>query len=153
METKSRCCRRVGAGNVFAIAREEIDVAAVEEVVRSPECGAIVTFVGAVRGQSDDGLPVAGLEYEAHEPLAIEAFEHIAREARARWGELRVAVVHRAGVLDVGDVAVVVAVAAPHRSEAFSACAFAIDELKQRAPIWKKERYREGLADRWRENP
>ncbi len=138
---------------MFAIARNEIDVAAVEEAVRSAECGAVVTFAGGVRAQSDDGLPVAGLDYEAHESLAVETFEQIVREARERWGELRVAIVHRAGVLDVGDIAVVVAVAARHRAEAFSACAFAVDELKRRAPIWKKERYRDGTAERWRENP
>ncbi len=138
---------------MFAIARGAIDVVAVEDAVRAPECGAVVTFVGAVRAQSDDGLPVVGLDYESHEPLAVQTFEEIAREARERWGDLRVAVVHRAGVLDVGDVAVVVAVAAPHRAEAFSACAFAIDEVKRRAPIWKKERYRDGPAERWRENP
>lgn len=138
---------------MFAVASDAIDVASVAGAVRSRECGAVVTFAGAVRARSDGDLPVEGLAYEAHADLAVETFEAIAREARARWGEVRIAIVHRTGDLAVGDVAVVVAVAAAHRAEAFAACAFTIDELKHRAPIWKKERYRDGSPERWRENP
>lgn len=136
---------------MLAIAREPIDVAAVEAAVGAPEFGAVVTFVGRVRQRADDGQSVDGLTYEAHEPLAVETFERIVREQREQHGALEIAIVHREGVLDVGEVAVVVSVAAPHRREAFAACAAAIEALKQQAPIWKKERYADGSA-RWREN-
>lgn len=136
---------------MLAIARAPIDVAAVEESVAFAECGAVVTFVGRVRERADDGRAVDGLTYEAHERMALETFESIAREQREQHGELRIAIVHREGSLNVGEIAVVVAVAAPHRREAFAACAAAIEALKRRAPIWKKERYRDG-SDRWREN-
>jgi molybdopterin synthase catalytic subunit len=136
---------------MFRIVREPIDVASVEGSVRGDGYGGVVVFAGVVRATSDDGKPVLGLEYEAHETMAIEELERIAAELAQRHGDLRIAMVHREGPLNVGEVAVVVAVAAPHRAAAFAACAEAIDALKRRAPIWKKERYCDG-SDRWREN-
>ncbi|HEY2554784.1 MAG TPA: molybdenum cofactor biosynthesis protein MoaE [Candidatus Cybelea sp.] len=113
--------------------------------------GGIVTFLGVVRNRSDDGRAVAGLTYEAYEAPALREFETIANEARERFGEVRLAIVHAVGELDVGAVAVAVAAAAEHRSAAFDACRYAIDELKRRAPIWKKERYTGGDS-RWKSN-
>ncbi len=136
---------------MFAIVREPIDVAAVARDVRTDTCGAVVTFAGVVRERSDDDRCVTGLSYEAHENMAAEEFERIASEARERFGSCEISVVHRIGDLAVGDVSVAVAAAAPHRSAAFDACEYAIDELKRRAPIWKKEHYTRGESE-WRTN-
>ena len=136
---------------VFRITGEPIDVAALAACVRSPECGGIVSFVGAVRERADDGRPVTGLAYEAHEAMAIGEFESIASEAREKFGDVRVAIAHRTGELGLGEIAVAVVAAAVHRSAAFDACEYAIDELKRRAPIWKKEKYADG-DEQWKEN-
>ncbi|HET9392707.1 MAG TPA: molybdenum cofactor biosynthesis protein MoaE [Candidatus Rubrimentiphilum sp.] len=136
---------------MFAIVREPIDVAAIAQSVRSDACGAVISFAGVVRERSDDNRDVTGLSYEAHEAMAREEFERIAAEARERFGPCEIAIVHRTGDLKVGDVSVAVAVAAPHRAAAFDACEYAIDELKRRAPIWKKEHYVSG-ASTWRTN-
>ena len=100
--------------------------------------GGIVTFVGAVRGESR-GQPIRHLEYEAYPGMAERAMQEICDEAAAKWPGVRVAMAHRTGRLEVGELAVVVSAAAPHRAEAFEACRFAIDALKERVPIWKKE--------------
>ncbi len=137
---------------MFAVTREPIDVAALEEMVRAVTYGAIVTFIGKVREHADDGRKVVALEYEAHEDMALAEFERIAESVRLLYGDMRIAITHRIGTLYVGDVAIAVAVAAPHRRQAFTACSVAIDELKSKAPIWKKERYADGTAQ-WRSNP
>jgi molybdopterin synthase catalytic subunit len=136
---------------MFAIASDSIDVEAVAASVRAPGNGGIVTFVGIVRDRADDGRAVDGLSYEAHAAMAVASFERIAQELQSRYESLRVSIVHREGTLRVGEIAVVVAVAAPHRRDAFAACAEAVDALKRDAPIWKKERYAGGSAQ-WREN-
>lgn len=136
---------------MFAVVREPIDVAAIARGVRSDACGAVVSFAGVVRERSDDDRDVTGLSYEAHETMARDEFERIAGEARERFGPCEIAVVHRIGDLKVGDVSVAVAVAAPHRGAAFDACEYTIDELKRRAPIWKKEHYVAGEST-WRTN-
>jgi molybdopterin synthase catalytic subunit len=112
--------------------------------------GGVVTFLGIVRGDADDGRAVSALCYEAHEAMALEEFAAIAGEARERFGDVRIAIVHRVGDVRIGEIAVAVLAAAAHRAEAFDACEYAIDELKRRAPIWKKERYADG-GDAWRE--
>lgn len=109
-----------------------------------------MTFLGVVRPEAHDGRTVRGLWYEAHEAMATAEFEAIGREAARRFDDARVAIVHRIGDVAVGEVSVVVLAAAPHRDAAFAACRYAIDELKRRAPIWKKERYASGGAE-WRE--
>ncbi len=119
--------------------------------VRSDATGGLVTFVGYVRERSDDDRPVHGLSYEAHRELALEAMRAIGAEASSRFGPARVAIVHRVGDLGLGEAAVAIAVASAHRAAAFDACEYAIDELKRRVPIWKKERYVDGDAS-WREN-
>jgi molybdopterin synthase catalytic subunit len=136
---------------VFRIVREAIEPAALESAVRSGDGGA-VTFVGIVRSRADDGRPVTGLSYEAFEPMAIREFRIIAAEARERFGDVAIAIVHRIGELRVGEIAVAVMASAVHRGEAFDACRYAIDEVKRRAPIWKEERYTDGTAS-WRANP
>lgn len=136
---------------MFAIVREIIDSAKLEAAVSSERCGAVVCFLGIVRQRADDGRLVTGLSYEASESAAIAEFRAIAEEARERFGECDLAIVHRIGNVPVGEVAVAVAAATPHRARAFDACEYAIDQLKQRAPIWKKEAYADGTAE-WKEN-
>ncbi len=135
---------------MFAIVRATIDPRAFEDATR-PGDGGSVTFLGIVRGNDEDGRIVNGLSYEAFEPLAMDEFEKIAGEARERFGDVAFTIVHRIGEIGVGEVAVAVVASAAHRGAAFDACRYAIDELKRRAPIWKKERYADGSA-RWREN-
>ncbi|HEY9084893.1 MAG TPA: molybdenum cofactor biosynthesis protein MoaE [Candidatus Tyrphobacter sp.] len=137
---------------MFGICRTPIDVAAVEAGMREDGIGGMVTFTGVVRERADDDRVVDGLTYESYEPMALEEFAHIAEEARGRWPGTHIAIFHRVGELRVGEIAVAVVAAAPHRAEAFAACAYAVDQLKTRAPIWKKERYADGTPGRWRSN-
>ena len=119
--------------------------------VRSPDCGGEVTFTGVVRNRSR-GERIRHLEYEAYEPLALREMQAIADEALRRWPEVRLALVHRIGHLEIGEAAVMVAAAAPHRAQAFEASRFAIDTLKATVPIWKKEFTEDGAY--WvEENP
>ncbi len=132
---------------MLRIQREPIDARALEASVRTDACGGIVSFLGVVRECANDGRDVHGLEYEAHEEMALAEFEKIAGEVRERFPDARLGIVHRVGALSIGEIAVAVCAAAPHRGEAFDACEYAIDELKARAPIWKKERYTDGSGE------
>jgi molybdopterin synthase catalytic subunit len=129
----------------LAIVRGRLDVGAVVGQVADADGrhGAVVTFVGTVRGH-DAGRRVTGLEYEAYEPLAIRAFERIAGEVTAQWPSVRLAIHHRIGSLQVGEASVVLAAASAHRAEAFAGCRYAIERIKQIAPIWKRERFEGG---------
>ncbi len=122
----------------FLLTPEPLDERAVTALVVGPDAGGIVTFVGRVRDHAR-GRTVTGLEYEAYPEMAHSVFAQIAQEATSRFAIQRVAIHHRSGRLAVGEPAVVIAVAATHRSAAFGACEFVIDQLKARAPIWKKE--------------
>lgn len=128
------------------VTAEPIDPAAVAAAVSAPECGAVVTFTGWVRDHHH-GRVVDHLEYEAYEAMAVEVIEGIVRAARERWPLGAVAVAHRTGRLEVGEAAVVVAVAAAHRAEAFEACRYVIDRVKAEAPIWKREVWADGTAE------
>ncbi len=130
---------------MFAIVREPIDPRRLERVVRAGD-GGIATFFGVVRATADDGRPVTGLYYEAFDAMAVREFESIADEARDRFGDVKLAIVHRVGELSVGEISVAVLAAAAHRAAAFDACRYAIDQLKSRAAIWKQERYAGGDA-------
>jgi molybdopterin synthase catalytic subunit len=126
-----------GAGRCW-LSERPLDAGEVSARVEGPGMGGIVVFVGAVR-DSARGREIRHLEYEAYPGMAEREMERIADEAAERWQGVRVAIAHRTGRLEIGDLAVVVAAAAPHRAEAFAACRYAIDTLKQRVPIWKKE--------------
>jgi len=117
---------------------EPLSVDALLRAVQGPEMGGIVTFVGSVRDHAR-GQDIDHLEYEAYEPMARRELIGILELAVRNWPDVRVAVSHRLGRLEIGDAAVVVVAASPHRAEAFEACRFTIDTLKQRVPIWKKE--------------
>ena len=119
--------------------------------VASPACGAVVAFLGVVRETSDDDRRVSGLEYDAYPAMALSEMRAIGAEAVERFGAVRLAIVHRVGRLAIGEASVAIAAAAPHRADAFDACEFAIDELKKRVPIWKREHYTDG-GGRWLEN-
>jgi molybdopterin synthase catalytic subunit len=129
------------------LTRAPIDTAAMGQA--TPRDGAVCLFVGVVRNEND-GRAVSHLEYEAYEEMALPVMEEIERETRARWPVTQVALVHRLGRLEIGEPSVAVAVTSPHRKEAFEACRHAIDALKSRAPIWKKEFYADG--SRWVES-
>lgn len=104
----------------------------------APSIGAVATFVGLVRDHNQ-GRRVLYLVYEAYEPLAERALAQILDEARARWPEVALAIHHRVGRLEIGEASVAIAAASPHRASAFAACRYAIERVKQIAPIWKHE--------------
>lgn len=105
--------------------------------------GAIVSFLGTVRSENA-GRRVLRLEYEAYEPLALCVFQRIAGEVRESWPSVDMALHHRIGSLVVGDVSVVIVTASPHRAQAFAACSYVIERVKQIAPIWKHEYFEDG---------
>ena len=105
--------------------------------------GAVVTFLGLVRNHNA-GRSVRYLEYEAYVPLAVRTFDRIAAEARERWPTARLAVHHRIGRLEIGDASVAIVAVSPHRAEAYAACRYAIERVKQIAPIWKREFFEGG---------
>ncbi len=131
----------------IGLSPEPLDAGALVRAVRSDAHGGVVTFLGTTRETSpDDPRPVVALEYEAYDAMAVAEMETIARETRERYGPLEIAMVHRTGRVDLGEPSVAVVVAAPHRGAAFDACRYAIDALKSRVPVWKREIYRDGGA-------
>jgi len=120
-----------------------LDTQACFDFVASNEAGGIVTFVGTVRNHTK-GKQVMQLAFEAYSPMAIKEMHKIAEEAIQRWPVLRIAIHHRAGMLEIGEIPVVIAVACAHRKAAFEACQYAIDTLKETVPIWKKEYFEDG---------
>lgn len=129
----------------FALTTEELPIAKIYEWAVRPDCGAVVLFSGTVRDHADGRTDVTSLEYEAYEDAVIPSFEKIASETRRRFPETRrIAILHRTGTLELGESSVVVAVSSAHRPVAFDAARFAIDALKESAPIWKKENWSGG---------
>ena len=113
------------------------------DFVASHSAGATDVFIGTVRDQTQ-GKRVLRLDFEAYEPMAIQEMQKIADQAAARWPVEKMAFHHRVGTLELGDIAVIIAVSTPHRQASFEACQFAIDTLKQTVPIWKKEIFEDG---------
>ncbi len=132
-----------GVGVMIQITYEALCPDAITAGVRGDGNGAVVTFLGSTRDSTGDRR-VLHLEYEAYRPMADNQLRRIAAEIRERWGITDAAIAHRLGRLEIGDVSLVVAVASPHRKEAFEACAYAIDRIKQIVPIWKKEFFEGG---------
>ena len=134
---------------LFTVTQDPIDLVRLVASVThelddsSRSVGAAASFLGVVRGHNL-GKRVVHLEYEAYAPLAVKVFSRIAEEARVRWPEVRVAVQHRVGTLQVGDPSVAIVAVSPHRAEAFAACRYAIERVKQIAPIWKHEFFEGG---------
>ncbi len=126
------------------VTTEPLSERAVAQAVEHPGAGALALFSGVVRDQTG-GRRVKFLEYEAHGPMALTKMREIAVAIRGRWPIVtRIAVVHRIGRLEIGESSVMIAVSSPHRAEAFEACRFAIDTLKETVPIWKKEHFEDG---------
>jgi len=123
---------------MISVQREDIDVDAVLESVKTAGSGCVVGFLGTVRDTSE-GRSVERMSVEVYEEMAVKQLSIIRDEALERFGVHGVAVVHRYGELEVGDSIVYIAVSAGHRDEAFTACRYVIDELKERVPLWKKE--------------
>ncbi|WP_194814884.1 molybdenum cofactor biosynthesis protein MoaE [Nocardia sp. XZ_19_385] len=132
------------AVRVARISDQLLDPAEVEQAVTGPAHGAVVVFTGKVRDH-DGGQTVSALEYSAH-PDAERFLHKCCAEVAAASG-LPVAAVHRVGPLGIGDLAIVVAVAAPHRAEAFSVCAELVDRIKHEVPIWKRQLFADGLSE------
>ena len=128
---------------MIQITHEPLVPEAVTAQVRSEANGAVVTFLGTTRQATGD-REVLHLEYEAYRPMADNKLAEIAQELRERWSIEDVAIAHRLGRLEVGDISLVVAVASPHRREAFAASQHAVDRIKQTVPIWKKEFFEGG---------
>jgi molybdopterin synthase catalytic subunit len=140
----------VGIVRLLDVRDEPLSVDEVLTAVNDPAAGGTCVFVGTVR-DVDGGKPVTELDYTAH-PTVSDVFGEIADQVASSHAVLAVAAVHRVGDLKVGDIAVVVAAAAPHRGEAFEACRRLIDELKSRAPIWKHQLFDDG-GEEWVGSP
>jgi molybdopterin synthase catalytic subunit len=128
------------------ITQDPIDLRELTDFVADPGAGAITTFVGTTRN-TNDGRRVIRLEYECYPGMAEKEMQKIAAEALVRWPIQKIAMIHRLGRLAVGEVSVAVAVSCPHRGEAFDACRFAVDTLKELVPIWKKENAPDGTGE------
>ena len=133
---------------MIALTDQTIDTEAVRRAVDDPGFGAVLVFEGVGRNHFE-GRPVLALEYEAYAEMAVPEMERIAAEAAERWSA-KVAMVHRTGRVAIGEPSVVIAVGTPHRAACYEASRFAIDALKERVPVWKKEVYADGSA--WKAN-
>lgn len=131
-------------GDVYRVVDDPLSPDAIAAIVDEPGAGGIVIFSGVVRNETG-GRPVKFLEYEAYAPMAETKMREIGATVRARWaGVKRVGILHRIGRLEIGEASVLIAVSAAHRQEAFEACQYAIDTLKQTVPVWKKEHFEDG---------
>lgn len=134
---------RIGATGVQD---SPLDTSSIADTVRSDASGALVTFEGIVRNH-DDGRSVTGIEYIAH-PSASDVVDEVAEDVAARHPECRVAVVHRVGKLDIGELALVAAVSSPHREASFAAVQDVVDTVKDKLPVWKRQVFTDG-SDEW----
>ena len=130
---------------MYRVTTEAIDPRSIQRAVQRDEHGAVVTFLGVVRHHSE-GRRVRYLEYEAYPQMAEKKLREIGEEIKARWGIEHVAMVHRIGHLDIGEIVLVIAIASAHRREAFEAAQYAVDRIKEVVPIWKKEVWEGGEA-------
>jgi molybdopterin synthase catalytic subunit len=131
---------------IVSLSEEPLDVTAHEAAVADPRAGAVVSFQGVVR-EHDHGRDVARLEYHAH-PSAADVLAQVAKEMAELPGVVDIAVSHRIGMLEVGDVALAAAVSSAHRADAFAVCARLVDEVKHRLPVWKRQVFADG-SDEW----
>ena len=134
-----------GSGKRALLTHEAIAADAAAQLIQAEGAGAVATFTGIVRPTSKSGRSVTALEYEAYEEMALSKLQQCLDEAAQEWTLLDLAVVHRLGLLTVGEVAVSIAVSSAHRDDAFQACRFVIDRVKEIVPIWKKETGPDGI--------
>jgi molybdopterin synthase catalytic subunit len=128
---------------VFVITEEPLDPKPLVEAVRRDESGAVVLFYGVVRNENL-GRSVQYLEYDAYQEMALKKMRQIGDEIGARFAVTGIGILHRIGRLEIGDTSLLVAVSSAHRKEAFEACHYAVDRIKQTVPIWKKEVWNDG---------
>ena len=128
---------------LIALIDTPIDRAATIDAITYAGAGAIVTFDGIVRDNAD-GKSVQYLEYEAYPEMALEQMHLIVQQVRKRWDVDHIALIHRLGHMEIGETSILIVVASPHRAEAFEACRYIIDTVKNTVPIWKKEFYTDG---------
>ena len=128
---------------MVALSTDAIDVASALTYLQSEQAGAIDLFLGVVRDNTQD-RPVDRLDYEAYDRMALSEMQKIQDEAHRRWSILRCTVIHRTGTLRIGEIAVLIGVATAHRADAFDACRYIIDTIKETVPIWKKEIFTDG---------
>jgi len=127
------------------IKNSPLDVQSCIDYTNHRNAGGTAVFVGTVREFTKE-KKVVRLEFESFEPMAIKEMTKIAEQAQEKWSTLAISIHHRVGVLDIGEIAVIISVATPHRKAAFEACAYAIDTLKETVPIWKKEFFEDGAV-------
>jgi molybdopterin synthase catalytic subunit len=125
------------------ISAKPLNIQSCIDWVITPQCGGIDVFIGTVR-EATKGKTVMRLEFEAYEKMALKEMKKIAEEALHQWAVHKIAIHHRTGILEIGEIPVVIAVSASHRDAAFNACRFIIDTLKKTVPIWKKEVFEDG---------
>lgn len=126
---------------------EPIDVGPVVDFVGASTAGGIDVFLGCTRAETNaEGRQLVALDYEAYGPMALKQMRQLATEARERWPVVRLAILHRVGRVELGKPSVIIAVATPHRADAFAACRWLIDALKERVPIWKREVWEDGTG-------
>ena len=130
---------------------EPLDIGTVFTFLQTPKAGGIDLFVGTTRQWTADKETVR-LEYDCYEAMALKEMERLAEQVQTRWPVERVCLLHRLGIVPPAEASVVVGVATPHRADAFAACRFLIDTLKQQVPIWKREVYADGSTE-WVEGP
>ena len=128
------------------LTRDEIDYGRLTESVRRGDCGAVVLFLGTVRDVTGDRVTVA-LDYDAYPAMAVKVLDEIEADVRKRWPVGEIVIEHRLGRLEVGAISVAIALSCPHRAEAFEACRYAMDRVKELAPIWKKENWADGRTE------
>ena len=130
----------------FSVSQTAIDVEAAKQGVADNSCGALVVFEGWIRDHNE-GQAVERLEYEVYKPVAEKEGARIIDEAIEKFQVSHALCIHREGLLELSEVAVIVCVSSPHRGEAFDACRYIIDNIKTRLPIWKKEHYVSGISE------
>ena len=128
---------------MIRISRDVLDAEEITATVRAPDKGGVVTFLGTVRDHTG-GKRVLYLEYEAYKEMAEKMLDRIAEEVVEHWDDTVVSIAHRLGRMEVGEISLVVVAASPHRAEAFSACQYVVNRIKENVPIWKKEAFEGG---------
>lgn len=134
------------------LTNDRLSIEDISDLVSSHCCGAISIFVGTTR-DNFEGKPVARLEYEAYESMAINSLQKICAEIRNQWSDImNIAIYHRLGVVPVKEASIVIAISSPHRKDALDATQWCIDSVKEKVPIWKKEFYKDDSSPEWKEN-
>ncbi|NIO07086.1 MAG: molybdenum cofactor biosynthesis protein MoaE [Deltaproteobacteria bacterium] len=128
---------------MYCVTEKTLDLQPLVDFVSDPTAGAVATFIGTARNHNE-GRKVLALEYEAYPEMAEKVLAQLGEEAQAKWELCRVAIAHRLGPVQIGEASVMIAVSAAHRADAFAACRYAIEEIKKRVPIWKKEVFEGG---------